>query len=579
LSTPAGDPPHVGQDGRVRARLASALRSTADALREAVGNDGIRRLEVSWTLGIAADAALTIMLLVAVYNHGGVVATGLLGAVRMAPAVISGTLTGAILQRVRGHRLLLAIALVRAASASAVAFLVMVDAPVVWLFVVAAIVSAAGAPVRPAQATLLPAVARSPGELVAANAVTGTGEGAGSLVGPLVAGGLIAAGELPVAAALAAAAFLGTGLIIAGLRFEQSQDASGGGLPDGRGLRLREGLAALRRRSVPAWTMLAVFGQVLTRGLLNVLTVVAAVELLSMGDGGVGVLSAALGFGGLLGAILAMSLASTRQLLRTEAVALAWWGAPIAFIALAPIPIVALAAMAGIGLANAVFDVAIYTIFQRGSSNAERAPVFSVFEGVAGLGLISGSLLGPVLVASFGPRGALAVAASILPILALIIYNRTSRADQISVVDEPLLRLLRAVDVFNGLPLTGIERLAEGAVPVRFPAGAELMRQGDQGDRFIVVDTGEVEIEVNGRSIRRVGHAAGVGEIALIRRSPRTATAIARTDVTGFAFDGGTFMAAVSGPTAAVVTEQIAAAPRPPEPGAGRRILTLGGVP
>jgi len=495
-----------------------------------------------------------------VYDRGGVVATGLLGAIRMAPAVVSGTLTGAILQRVRGRPLLLAIALARAASAGTILLLVMADAPVAWLFVVAAIVAATGAPVRPTQATLLPAVARSPAELVAANVVTGTGEGAGSLVGPLVAGGLIGAGQLPAAAALAAAAFLGTGFIIAGLRFEQSQDASGGGTSGGRGLRLRDGVAALRRRPVPAWTMLAVYGQVLTRGLLNVRAVVAAVELFSMGDGGVGALSAALGLGGLLGAILAMSLASTDRLVRTEAVALAWWGAPIAFIGLVPIPIVALAAMVVIGIANAVFDVAIYTIFQRGSSNAERAPVFSVFEGVAGLGLISGSLLGPVLVAGFGARGAMAVAAAILPILALVIYNRTRRSAQISVVDEPLLRLLREVDVFNGLPLTGIERLAEGAVPVRFPAGAELMRQGDPGDRFIVVDTGEVEIDVDGRSIRRVGHAAGLGEIALLRHSPRTATVTARTDVTGYTFNGPTFLAAVSGPMAAVVTEQIAEA-------------------
>src|SRR5690349_13460616 len=83
LSTAGGYPPQPGNDGGVGSRLASALRSTGGALREALGNEGIRRLELSWSVGIAADTALTIVLLVAVYDRGGVVATGLLGAIRM----------------------------------------------------------------------------------------------------------------------------------------------------------------------------------------------------------------------------------------------------------------------------------------------------------------------------------------------------------------------------------------------------------------------------------------------------------------------------------------------------------------
>ena len=79
------------------------------------------------------------------------------------------------------------------------------------------------------------------------------------------------------------------------------------------------------------------------------------------------------------------------------------------------------------GVANAVFDVALFTIFQRGATNEERAPVFSVFEGVAGLGLVTGSLLAPVLLAAFGAAGALGVTGAILPIVALIIYARIGR--------------------------------------------------------------------------------------------------------------------------------------------------------
>src|SRR4029079_14791328 len=123
------------------------------------------------------------------------------------------------------------------------------------------------------------------------------------------------------------------------------------------------------------------------------------------------------------------------------------------------------------GVANAVYDVAIITIFQRGSTNQERAAVFSVFEGVAGLGLVTGSLLAPVLLAVFGARGALAVTGAILPIVALIVYGRIGATDRVSVVDEEVMRLVRRVDVFVQLPLTALERLAAGMTKVAAARG------------------------------------------------------------------------------------------------------------
>jgi hypothetical protein len=239
---------------------------------------------------------------------------------------------------------------------------------------------------------------------------------------------------------------------------------------------------------------------------------------------------------------------------------LAYWGAPIALIALIPQPTVALAAMVVIGVANAVYDVAVFTIFQRGLSNEERGPVFSVFEGIAGLGMVSGSLLAPLLIAALGTRGAMSVSGAILPIIALIIYSRIGRADRISVVDERTVHLLREVPAFAELPLTAVERLAAGLVPVTFATGDALMQQGEDGDEFIVVDTGEIEVSVDGRVMQRLGHGSGVGEIALLRRSPRTATIVAVTDVTGYGVDAATFLAAIAGPAAAAVTERMAAA-------------------
>ena len=326
------------------ARPLSPIRAAFASLGKAMANEGIRRLELAWTLGIAGDTALLVVLLVAVYARDGAVATGLLGAVRMAPAIVSGMLSGAMLARFRGDRILLTIGLTRAVSAGLCGVVIATDAPSALLFVLAAIVAAAGAPVRPTQVTLMPAFARSPGELVAANMAWTTGEGLGTFAGPLVAGILIAAHLATAAALVAAAIFLATALVVAGLRFEQAADATDGGQGAG-GLRLMAGLQALRRRRVPGWAMLGVYGQVLTRGLMTSLVVVAAIVLLRMGDGGVGLLNAALGLGGLVGAILALSLARADRLVRTMCASLACWGAPLAVIGLVPFPGVAIAAM------------------------------------------------------------------------------------------------------------------------------------------------------------------------------------------------------------------------------------------
>ena len=265
------------------------------------------------------------------------------------------------------------------------------------------------------------------------------------------------------------------------------------------------------------------------------------------------------GLGGLIGAAFALSAARPDRLILTQSFALAYWGAPIAVLALVVNPVVGLACMAVVGVANAVFDVVVFTIFQRGASNQERAAVFSVFEGVAGLGVVTGSLLAPVLLAAFGATGALAITGAILPILALVIYAFIGREDRVSVIDEEIIRLIKRVDAFKELPLTALERLASGMRPFTAPAGQTLMREGEPGETFVIVASGTVEVSIAGQPMQRLGAGSGFGEIALLRRSPRTATVAAVTDVSGYEVDADTFACAVSGPATAAITEQIAA--------------------
>ncbi|HJW23020.1 MAG TPA: cyclic nucleotide-binding domain-containing protein, partial [Candidatus Limnocylindrales bacterium] len=465
-------------------------------------------------------------------------------------------LSAAGLARWPARSLLVGLSALRTLGAVGIAVAIALAWPTPVVCVLAALEATMGAPIRPSEATLMPAVARSPAELVAANVAWGSVEGLGSFGGPLVAGLVIALGAPVLVAVAATAGIAASAWVFTGLRFEQQLDAAASGM---RGLRIADGARALRRPAV-AWTLVGVFLQTVTRGLLNSLVVVASVVLLGLGDPGVGLLYAAMGIGGLLGGMLAMSLVRSDRLVGGVAAALAYWGLPIAFVGLAPATPVAVAALAAVGLANAAFDVAAFTIFQRATANDERGAAFAMFEGAAGAGVVIGSLLGPVFLAVAGPRGALVAAGAILPVFAALLYARVGGGTRIGLVDESVIRLLRRVPAFAELPLTALERLAAAIEPSRFEVDEALMRQGEAGDRFLVVESGEVEVSIDGQSIQRLGPGAGIGEIALLRRSPRTATVTALSPVRALGIPSDAFCAAIAGPSAGAVMERVAAA-------------------
>jgi CRP-like cAMP-binding protein len=116
---------------------------------------------------------------------------------------------------------------------------------------------------------------------------------------------------------------------------------------------------------------------------------------------------------------------------------------------------------------------------------------------------------------------------------------------------------LRRVPAFRALPLTGLERLIAGRTRVTFAAGEVLMRKGDPGDRFLVIEAGSVQVSDGDRVLGTLGPGAGIGEIALLRGGPRTATVTALSEGEALAFDAGTFLAAVAGPAASAAAEQV----------------------
>jgi CRP/FNR family transcriptional regulator, cyclic AMP receptor protein len=101
----------------------------------------------------------------------------------------------------------------------------------------------------------------------------------------------------------------------------------------------------------------------------------------------------------------------------------------------------------------------------------------------------------------------------------------------------PSIDILRSVPLFSGMRDRSLEIVADLARPVRFEAGAVLTRQGDPGDRFIVITEGSATVSRDGAGIRTLGPGDFFGEISLIDGGPRTATVTAATALEGLEVD------------------------------------------
>jgi hypothetical protein len=481
--------------------------------------------------------------LVVAYDAGGAVAVGLVSLFRMLPAMVVNIVIDAT-RAPRPERVLVAVNLLRAAGAAVVAAAIVADQPIVVYLAVAG-ASAAGALVRPTTLALLPSVAVRPEDLVSANTAGALGESLGTFAGPLITGIVVASSGPAPAAAIAAAGGVIAAAIVA--RVTVAAAARPAPTTRTRSLPLLAGIRELVHRPPAAVLMLSFGAQVVVRGALTTFIAILAIEVLGMGDAGVGMLGAAIGAGGIVGALFAVAMGSGGRLAGMFAAALVAWGAPFVLIGVAPSPALALLALGVTGIGNALLDVSGLTLLQRGVSNPSRGAVFAVLEVMASIGISVGALIGSVLVTTIGVERALVVTGIVLPIAAVLGWPWVRRLDDEGVLPDRQARLLRGIPLFAPLPLAALERIADGMEPVRFAAGQPIMTQGEEGDTYVMVESGRVLVTIDGAPSHEQGPGDGVGEIALLRSVPRTATVTALEPVEGFQVDCHTFVDAVTG--------------------------------
>jgi CRP-like cAMP-binding protein len=111
--------------------------------------------------------------------------------------------------------------------------------------------------------------------------------------------------------------------------------------------------------------------------------------------------------------------------------------------------------------------------------------------------------------------------------------------------------------MFRPLQLTTIEELAGQLERVEVATGDVVIRQGEPGDRFYIVEFGRLAVTIDGRIVREVGPGDSFGEIALIRDVPRTATVTALVPASLGALARVPFLAAVAGQGDAAVAAEV----------------------
>lgn len=539
-------------------RLVQELRvrvsESAAAFRDVFANTDLRRLQLAFLGSELGLWAATVALAVIAFGAGGAAGVAILAVVRQLPAAIAAPFTAILGDRYDRVRVMIGSDLLRAGATAVAAAAAFADAPVAVVFAAASFSSLAATAFRPAEAALLPALARTPAELTAANVTSSTIESVMAFVGPAVGGVLVAVADPGVAFVVCVGTFVWSAFLVSriGRRARAPEPDGSPEEPDATSEgRLQTATAGFRAIASDAKLRVLIglyCSQTLVAGALDVLVVVLALKVLDIGDAGYGTLLSALGIGGLIGAaVAAAGLVGQRRLAGAFGVAIVLWGLPIAFLAIWTQQIGALILLGIVGIANTVVDVAGMTILQRSVPDQVLARVFGVLESLVYGTLLLGSVIAATIVEGIGAKTAMIVTGALLPILVALAWTQLRRIDAEARDPGRELDLLRGIPFLAVLPGPSLDELALKAHTVTVPEGAPVIVQGEAGNRFYVISDGDATVSVDGEQRTSLGPGDSFGEIALLRDVPRTATVRAASDLSLLALERDDFIAAVTG--------------------------------
>jgi MFS family permease len=538
------------------------------AFSSLAANQRLLRVLAAYLLFVLTEYSVWIAMLVFAYGHGGATVAGLVAVAQMVPAAVVALLVAPLADRRSPVVVLAGGYLVQAAAMAATAVAVLVGTPVA-AYVASVLAATAMVTTRPAQSVLIPSVAVTADQLTAANVVVGWLDAAGFAAAGLLAGILISLAGVGSVFAVCAALGIAAALLVAGLRAaalpapqqepaepqqpaapqqepaepqqpEQESEEPSALAGAGQGLRL-----AVRQPRIRLMVALLSAASVVA-GALDLLIVIIAISVLGRPQAWAGYLDFVFGAGAVLAATVSAVLIGRRLGGPILAAALTF-SAAVAGLAFGSGLAGTMALLVVAGGSDSLLDVAIRTLLQRSVPPQLIGRVFGILEGFTLAGYALGALLVPLLVHLGGSRLALLGVAAVLPLAAIAGGRALFGLDAGTPVPVVEIALLRSLPLFAELPAPAIEGLAAALTPVQLAAGTVLIRQGDQGDAYYAIAAGELDALQDGQFLRRCERGEGVGEIALLRAIPRTATVIAHSAATVYELNRELFLTAVLG--------------------------------
>ena len=524
----------------------SLARTYLDLFRR---NRALARLLAGEFISGIGDWLYLVAVLVVVYaESNSAVLLGIVGAARILPYVLLSVPAGFVADRFDRRMVLLVTDVARGIIMLILVGAVLVDAPTIAIIGLSVLAACFSTFFGPAIAALLPTLVDE-SDLGPANSAWATLDNLAFIVGPALAGILLATGALEIAFLLNAFSFAVIAVVL--WRLPVPASAPPVESRDESPTETRAGWRELVRPLAGPFILDSVTSIVL--GGVGVLTVVIAVDVLNAGEAGTGYLNAATGVGGVLAGIAGGALLAQRlsvPLLLGGVVG----GVGLAWLALTGD---VLTSMLAIGVAVAgllLLDVVNTTLIQRIVPDELRGRAMGVLQTTSAILYALGSLVVPFIAEATSVATVLIGSAVITGLGVAAALLLTERSAEPVPIDPARARLLEH-PIFAGLPASRLEAAARSLEEVPVTAGQAVIRQGEPADRFYVIAEGSVRVtqvpDGGGEEVelRTLGPGDVFGEIGILRRSPRTATVTATADGRLLALDATEFLDLVgSGP-------------------------------
>lgn len=514
------------------------------ALLECMVDRDISRLLIIVGARSATDVALFLATSVVAYELGGATAVGVVGAVRVLPSMVTAGSAALVADRVRRPLVIAGVNACFVMVALALAAGVLLDLGLVYLVLVQGVGSVVSGLIKPSMQALLPQLVQEPRRLLPANSAWGLIDAIGGVTGPAAATALLfAVGPEGVLFALAGV-YAATAWLALTIRTPFQPPTH---LAHRRSFwRDSVGGVSLFMRRGGRAHFTVFLTQRLLSGLVTAFVILYAHDIAGPdGDSTSGTLLAALGVGAFIGSAAAMVTHGHGRVWFVTGSVLT--SLPLALVGLTSHVPVAFALLLVSGAGAALAGTHGATLLNRWLPDHVAGRAWGALFGVGAATAAIGSLAAPVLANWLGIHEAM-VPVGLLAALVPIVCSPGLRFLESSATPRPeALAVVSRNEFLSNLPDVCLERLAAAAESRQIAAGDVVVAQGEIGDEFFMVESGELQVSQDGHDVRVLGPGDSFGEVALLHSIPRTATVAAVTPSALLTLDHEIFVATVSG--------------------------------